>query len=134
MSAPVPAESAPTTDVPRPHVRPRKSGRVVAFLAVLTLANVGALLVVASALADASDHGDEELAGLLVLSMIVTVAGLVGLGGAWTTRKWGPRVYLAAVVLDRLAALVAVPESFTPIAIVGVLLAVVLVCIAESSW
>lgn len=71
---------------------------------------------------------------MLVFSMIVTVVGLVGLGGAWATRKWGPRLYLAAVLLDRLAALIAVPESFTPITIVGVLLAVVLVCVAEANW
>jgi len=62
----------------------------------------------------------------------MTVVGLVGLGAASATRKWGPWLYLAAIVVDRIVALVAFPESFAPVAIVGFLLAAVLVRVSRS--
>ena len=64
------------------------------------------------------------------------MVALTGLGGAWATRKWGPKLYLGAVVIDRVVALVAAPEMF-PQAIGGLVLGIVLAAFlvrASSAW
>jgi hypothetical protein len=103
-------------------------------LTVLTVLNLIVLGIAAYGMADALDHGDEEIAGMMTFSLVVSLIGLVGLGGAWATRKWGPRVYLGAILLDRIVALIVMPEFFPPVAIVGILLAVFLVRVAERDW
>lgn len=124
----------PVTSSPEPGSRPRKSGGVNVLLGVLTFFNVVSFFLVGAGLGDAIDHGDEELEGLLTASLLINLVALVALGGAWATRKWGPRLYLGAVVLDRLVVLVVLPEAFPPVAILGVVLAVVLLSIAEKNW
>ena len=83
-----------------------------------------------------SSHGDEQLKGLLAFSVVLTLVALTGLGGAWATRKWGPQLYLWAVVVDRVVALGAAPEVFLQ-AMAGLVLGVVLAAFlvrASRAW
>jgi hypothetical protein len=137
MSASRPPEfTHDTTFVTDAENRPRKSTGVVVLLVLLTIGNIVALMLVVGAWADLSSHGDEQLAGLLAFSVVLTVVALTGLGGAWATRKWGPKLYLGAVLIDRVVALVAASEMF-PQAIAGLVLGVVLAAFlvrASSAW
>jgi hypothetical protein len=127
MSASSLPEMAPSTSVGFVENRPRRSRRLTVLLSALTLVNLGGVVLTISFLADVSEHGREGLAAPLTFSLITTLVGLAGLGGAWSMRRWGPWLYLAAVVVDRLVAVVAYPEAITPVLVVGVLLAVGLV-------
>jgi hypothetical protein len=120
-------EMAPSTSAGLVENRPRRSTRLTVLLSVLTLVNLGGLVVTIYFLADASGHGPAGVAGVLTFSLLTTLVGLVGLGGAWSMCRWGPWLYLAAVVVDRLVAVVAYPNAITPAVVVGVLLAVALV-------
>jgi hypothetical protein len=137
MSASRPPEfTHDTTSVTYAENRPRKSTGVVVLLVLLTIGNIVALIMVFAAWADLGSHGDDQAAGLLVFSVILALVALTGLGGAWATRKWGPRLYLGAVVLDRVVALVAAPEMF-PQAMAGLVLGIVLAAFlvrASSVW
>jgi hypothetical protein len=113
-------------------VRPSKSVGTIILLVVLTLANGYLLLVGIAAWLDAVDHGDEDLVPIAATATVATVIALVGLGGAWFTRKWGPRVYVTVAGIGLLVGLT--NEAFSPLSLVGVGLAVVLLVIAEVNW
>lgn len=116
--------------------RPRKSTGVVVLLILLTVGNIVALILALGSWADMSSHGDEQLEGLLAFSVVLTLVALIGLGGAWATRKWGPQLYLWAVVVDRVVALGAAPEVFLQ-AMAGLVLGVVLAAFlvrASRAW
>lgn len=108
-----PSEPTPATAGGEPHVRARKSTGVIVLLAVLTILDVLAFVVISSHLVDAVDHGDEAGTGLSAFGLLLTLVCLLALGGAWGTRKWGPRLYLTAVVVDRVAVLVVMPSFFS---------------------
>lgn len=117
---------------PTPAEAPRRSGGVTALLVVLTVLGVVSLVLAFSLMADASRHNRDEV-GLFGLGTVLAVVALIGLGGAWATRYWGPWLYLVAVVVDRLVALVVAPGYFL-LSVVGVALAVALVVYAERHW
>lgn len=134
MTEPYSSERPPVTSSAEPERRPRRSGGVNVLLGFLTFSNVVAFFVVGSALGSAVDHGDDEFTRLLQVSLLINVIALVALGGAWATRKWGPRLYLGAVLVDRLVALIALEGSFPPVAAVGIVLAILLLRISERDW
>ena len=130
-----PSDPRPTTSGEEPPARPRLTTGLIVLLAALTLVNVAALVVITIGLQNAVDHGDEDGAGLGIFGLVVNLVCLVALGGAWCARRWGPRLYLAAVVVDRLAVLVVMPAAFfAPAVILGLILAMVLVAVAEGRW
>ncbi len=150
MVQPFPPESprVPTpsaTDAPRPPAppakstwpeRPRKSTGMVVLLVVLTLANSLSLLVGLMGWADEVEHGaemDEPLLQAFVFGSLISVVALVGIGGAWATRIWGPRLYAGCVVVSVLMS-VFILHGFSPLSLIGVALAVGLWLSAESSW
>jgi hypothetical protein len=115
---------------------PSKSVGVVILLSMITLFNLVTLMRVASLLTNEAKHGglDDKQGAVLAFGLLLCIVGLVGIGGAWRTRKWGPQLYLGALVVDRAVALVADPSFFSPLLLIGIALAVVLLCIAESNW
>ena len=135
MSASATPEMSSSTSVEFAGNRPRRSARITVLLSVLTLVNAGGLVLATYLLAEAGRHSRDGETGLLAFSVVVAVVGLVGLGGAWSLRKWGPRVYLAAIVVDRIVALIALPDVTTvPVLLGGLLLAGILVAHSEREW
>ena len=135
MSYPYASQPLSTAGEPVAENRPRKSGGIVALLAVLTVLNLIVLGIAArTGWPTRWTTATRSFAGMMTFSLVVSLIGLIGLGGAWATRKWGPRVYLGAILLDRIVALIVMPEFFPPVAIVGILLAVFLVRAAERDW
>lgn len=102
----------------RPGLRPG----LVVLLVVITVANLFALVIAAQAWYDETTHGG-DLAGIAMLSLLVTVAALAGLTGAWLRRSWGPPLYFAAQVMGFLFLLFAAPEAIGPLSLVPLLLA-----------
>lgn len=110
-----------TTENTRPRLRPG----LIVLLVIVTVANVLALVIAAEAWYDEMAHGG-DLAGLAVLSLLMTVAALAGIVGAWLRRSWGPPLYFAAQAMGFLFLLLAAPEAitlltFVPLALAGLL-------------
>jgi hypothetical protein len=110
-----------TTENTRPRLRPG----LIVLLVIVTVANVLALVIAVEAWYDETSHGG-DLAGLAVLSLLLTVVALAGIAGAWLRRPWGPPLYFAAQALGFLILLFAAPEAitlltFVPLALAGLL-------------
>jgi hypothetical protein len=98
---------------------------VIVLLVVVTIANVLALVLAVEAWHDETTHGG-DLAGLAMLSLLVTVAALAGITGAWLRKPWGPPLYFAAQAMGFLFLLFAAPDaigllSFVPLLLAGLL-------------
>jgi hypothetical protein len=105
--------------------RSRLSAGLVVLLAVISLANVFALVVALMLWEDEASHGG-DLVGLAVFSALLSVIGLVGIGGAWARREWGPTLYLGAQATGLVFVLIAQPAALGPLTFVPLLLAGVL--------
>lgn len=104
------------------HTRPRLGPGLIVLLVVVTVANLLALGVAIEAWHDDTTHGG-DLAGLAMLSLLVTVAALAGIVGAWLRRSWGPPLYFAAQAMGFLFLLFAAPDAIGPLTFVPLLLA-----------
>ncbi|MBB4909634.1 hypothetical protein [Actinophytocola algeriensis] len=109
------------TENPRPRLRPG----FTALLVIVTVANVAALVLAVAAWSEESTYGG-DLTGLGMLSILVTVAALAGIAGAWLRRPWGPPLYFAAQAMGFLFLLFAAPDAitlftFVPLALAGLL-------------
>jgi len=113
-------------------VRPRKNVGAIVLLVLLSISNIYLLLVGIAAWLDAVDHGDEDLVPVAATVTILTAIAVVGLGGAWFTRKWGPRLYIGVGAIGLIVSLS--NGSFSPIGLIGIGLALVLLLIAELNW
>lgn len=107
-----------TTEDTRPGLRPG----LIVLMVIVTVANLFALWIAVEAWYDETTHGG-DLAGLAMLSMLVTVAALAGITGAWLRRAWGPPLYFAAQAMGFLFLLFAAPDAITPLTFVPLLLA-----------
>jgi hypothetical protein len=107
-----------TTENTRSRLRPG----LIVLLVVVTVANVFALVIAGGTWYDEMVHGG-DLAGIAALSMLVTVAALAGIAGAWRRRAWGPPLYAAAQAMGFLFLLFAAPEAITPLTVVPLALA-----------
>lgn len=125
----------PAASAPEPRIK--KSKGMVVLLAYLTLANVFGLVLGIVGWADWSDHGsrydDMELRAV-VFTTFASVVALIALGGAWATRRWGPRLYVGVAVLSLVIGLVITEGAFSPLSLIGIALAVGLWLNAESNW
>lgn len=97
----------------------------VALLVFVTIANVAALALVLMAWHDEIEHGG-DLAGLMVFASLLTAIGLVGIGGAWARKEWGPTLYLGAQVTSFVLTLIAAPAAIGPLSFLPILLAALL--------
>lgn len=95
---------------------------LVVLLVFVTIANVAALALTVMAWQDELSHGG-DLAGLMVFASLLTVIGLVGIGGAWARRSWGPPLYFGAQATGFLLTLVAAPSAIGPLTFVPLVLA-----------
>ena len=121
----------------QPVERVRKTGATVALLVLLTLSNVFVLVVGSVGWVDAADHGadwDDESLRALVFATLMSLTAVVGLVGAWLTRKWGPRLYLVAAGAGLVVGLVLAEGVVSPFSFLGIGLAAVLWLTAESNW
>ncbi|WNV89250.1 hypothetical protein [Umezawaea sp. Da 62-37] len=131
MAEPRPSASSPAPDPSRR--RPAVVTGLVVLLAVYTSARslIGVIDWVDRA------RGGVDLADPALLSAIVTVlAGVValaGLLGAWSTRRWGPRLYAAATVTSLLGA-VFLHQAVTVPAVAGAVIAIGFWRYAETTW
>ena len=120
-----------------PITRPRKNPGLIVLLSFLTLSNTFALVLGVVSWADWSDHGSRydviELRAA-IFTTVLSVVALVALGGAWFTRKWGPRVYASASVLGLIIGVVNAEGAFSPLSLVGILIAIGLWWHAETNW
>jgi hypothetical protein len=110
-----------TTERPRPRLGPG----LIVLLVVISIANLLALAIIATALYDEVDHGG-EVTGVAVLSLLTAVAALAGIAGAWARATWGPPLYFAAQATGFLVVLFAAPDaigllSFVPLLLAGLL-------------
>lgn len=92
--------------------RARLGVGMVVFLGLLTVANVLALAMAIMLWVDEVDHGG-DLVGLAVFSALLSVIGLIGAGGAWARREWGPTLYLGAQATVVVFVLIAAPTPST---------------------
>jgi predicted MFS family arabinose efflux permease len=114
--------------------RPRKGVGIIVLLVILSLANTFVLIIGIGAWADAVSHGDDDSVGPIAVATIMTAIALAGIGGAWFTRKWGPRLYLVVSATSLVLGLIIFPGSFSLLGLVGVGLAVGLWLNAEANW
>jgi hypothetical protein len=117
-----------------PEGRVKKGAGMIVLLVLVSLANAFVLVLSVGAVADAAEHGDEDLLPLLLLSTGLTVVAVVGLVGAWLTRKWGPRLYVGVAGVSLVLGLVIAEGAISPFSLVGVALAVGLWLTAEANW
>jgi hypothetical protein len=106
------------TETTRPRLRPG----LIVLLVIVTLANLLALVIAVEAWYDETTHGG-DLAGLAMLSLLLTVVALAGIVGAWLRRPWGPPLYFAAQAMGFLFLLVAAPDAITLLTFVPLVLA-----------
>jgi hypothetical protein len=122
------------------HAEPRakKGAGIVVLLVLMTLANVLVLVFGVVGWVDEVDHGAEwgdDSLQVVVLLTLVSLVAVIGLAGAWFTRKWGPRLYVLTAGFSLLFGLViSGGEGFSPLSLVGVGLAVGLWLHAENKW
>ena len=128
---------APTT-ARQAEPRAGKSAGIIVLLVLMTLANALMLVVGAASWVDEVDHGAEwgdDSLQLVVLLTLLSLVAVVGLAGAWFTRKWGPRLYVLTAGFGLLfGLLVSGGAGFSPLNVVGLGLAVGLWLHAESKW
>ncbi|ROP42355.1 hypothetical protein [Saccharothrix texasensis] len=122
----------------RAEPRVKKGAGIVVLLVLMTLANALVLVLGVVSWVDEVDHGAEWGDGplrLVVLLTSVSVVAVVGLLGAWFTRKWGPRLYVLTAGFSLLfGLLVSGGAGFSPLNLVGLGLAVGLWLHAEAKW
>ncbi|CCH31108.1 hypothetical protein BN6_38170 [Saccharothrix espanaensis DSM 44229] len=125
-------------DLPGTRPRPKKGAGVIVLLVLMSLANTFTLVIGIAGMVDEIEHGrdwdDDELrlAAFVTIMSLIAVTALVG---AWLTRKWGPRLYVAATGLGLVIGLVITGgASFSPISLVGIALAAALWITAENNW
>ncbi|GAB3435353.1 hypothetical protein GCM10027436_13320 [Actinophytocola sediminis] len=107
---------------------------MIALLVLVTVANVAALALIIMSVVDETSHGASLDGGdlfFVVTSMTLGVAALVGIGGAWLRRSWGPPLYLGVQLFSFV--IVLLTGSIMPWSIVPVLLAVLLFRLAERA-
>ncbi|QQQ73768.1 hypothetical protein IOD16_21175 [Saccharothrix sp. 6-C] len=131
------SSDSPNTTL-RAEPRVKKGGGIVVLLVLMTLANALVLVLGVVSWVDEVDHGadwgDDPLR-LVVLLTSVSVVAVVGLLGAWFTRKWGPRLYVLTAGFSLLfGLLVSGGAGFSPLNLVGLGLAVGLWLHAEAKW
>lgn len=110
------------TTTPAP-ASPRLGSGLIVLLTIVSIANVLALVLAVGMWQDEVSHGG-DLVGLAVFSTGLTVAALVGIGGAWARREWGPPLYFGAQAVGFVLALavgVVGVMSFVPLLLAGVL-------------
>ncbi|XVS61348.1 hypothetical protein ACQPYE_23925 [Actinosynnema sp. CA-299493] len=132
-------DSANSPDITRlAEPRVRKGGGIVVLLVLMTLANALVLVLGVVGWVDEVDHGAEwgdDSLRLVVLLTAVSLVAVVGLVGAWFTRKWGPRLYVLTSGFSLLfGLLVSGGAGFSPLNLVGLGLAVGLWLHAEAKW
>jgi hypothetical protein len=123
------------------HVEPRarKGAGIIVLLVLMTIANVFMLVLGAVSWVEEVDHGadwghDSSLQAIVWLTLMSLVA-VIGLVGAWFTRKWGPRLYvLTAGFSLLLGLLISGGAGFSPLNLIGLGLAVGLWLHAENKW
>jgi hypothetical protein len=115
--------------------KPRLGAGVIVLLVFVSVANVVALAIGIGAWEDEATHGGdlEDLAmQAAVATTLLSIVALVGIGGAWARRRWGPRTYLGAQAAGVLFALVLGAVgllSFVPLLLAGLLW-----WLAERDW
>jgi MFS family permease len=117
--------------------RAKKSVGTIVLLVLLSLANALTLVVTIMAWVDEVDHGadfDDRVLQAVALSAVLTAVAVVGLVGAWLTRKWGPRTYVSIAGLSLVLGLIISEGAISPLSLIGITLAVVLWLIAETNW
>lgn len=122
-------------DPPVPAAPKKRGAGVIVLLVLLTFSNLGGLLLGVLGWADEASHGrewDDAPLRAAVFVTLVSAIAVVGLVGAWMTRKWGPRLYVATAGLGLVLGLVS--GGFSPLSLVGIALAVGLWIHAENSW
>lgn len=95
---------------------------LIVLLAIISVANVLALVIAIGAWSDEASHGG-DLEGLAILSTGLAVVALVGIGGAWARREWGPPLYFGAQVTGFLLVLFTMPDAIGPLSLVPLVLA-----------
>jgi hypothetical protein len=104
-------------------VKTRLGAGVIVLLAIITLANLYALVVGVMAWYDEFDHGG-DLQGLLAITTGLALVALVGVGGAWARQPWGATLYLGAQATGFLLVLflgAVTALSFVPLLLAGLL-------------
>jgi hypothetical protein len=95
---------------------------LLVLLIVLTVANVASLVLTWGSWTAVSRDGG----GLVdhdTLPLLASVIALVGLGGAWLMRSWGPPLYFATQALAFLFLVFAAPGAISLFTVMPVLLA-----------
>lgn len=107
------------TTTPVPRLRPG----LIVLLTIVSIANAFGLVLAIEMWHDEVSHGGDYV-GLAVFTTGLTVLALVGIGGAWARRDWGPPLYFGAQAVGFLLALVVGVVgfvSFMPLLLAGVL-------------
>jgi len=115
--------------------RPRLGAGVIVLLVFISIANVLGLVIGIGAWEDEATHGgdlEDVTMQAAVATTLLSVVALVGIGGAWARRKWGPRTYLGAQAVGFLFALALGAVSL--LSFVPLLLAGLLWRFAERDW
>lgn len=116
---------------------PRHTWQIITVLALLTLVNTFALVILAVTWVDEVDHGadwgDKEL-NYVVFATVLQAAAVGALVAAWFKRLWGAQVYLAIQGLALFILLITAPEAFGIQNIVPLVLAGVLVSMGGKAW
>jgi len=110
-----------TTENTRPRLRPV----LVVLLVIVTIANVSALVLAVAGWSGETTY-DSGLVDYAMFSVLLAVAALVGIAGAWQRRSWGPPLYFATQALGFLFLLFAAPDAigtltFVPLVLAGLL-------------
>lgn len=107
--------------------RTKLGAGVIVLLVFISIANVLGLVIGVGVWGDEATHGGEldDLAmQAAVATTLLSVVALVGIGGAWARRKWGPRTYFGAQAAGFLFALALGAVgllSFVPLLLAGLL-------------
>lgn len=116
---------------------PRHTWQIITVLALLTLVNTFALVILAVTWVDEVDHGadwgDKEL-NYVVFATVLQAAAVGALIVAWTKRLWGAQTYLAIQGLALFILLITAPEAFGIQNVLPVMFAGVLVSMGSRAW
>lgn len=114
--------------------QPRHTGITITLLAVLTLLNVLALVVLGLAWSDAVDHGQDDGLTFVVVAMILQLVAIGSLVAAWFKELWGAWLYLGLQAFGLLLTLAIAPEALGFQSVLPVILAGALAAQCKKAW
>ncbi|MGX7827162.1 hypothetical protein ACTG9Q_18945 [Actinokineospora sp. 24-640] len=117
----------------RSTAQPRHTGITITLLAVLSLLNLLALIVLGLAWSDAADQGGDGL-GFVAVAVILQLIAVSGLVAAWFKKLWGAWLYLGLQAFSLLLTLVIAPEALGFQSILPLILAGALAAQCKKAW